>query len=88
MLHTINPKYPIYDKYIGNVLGLGDVNDKKNDKKKDKKIKSACEIYDKLRKEYKGLKYLVKIFDKMFPGEKMSDTKKIDTILFWKGSVE
>ena len=84
MLHTINPNYPIYDSNVKEVLKLRNVKGENNKQK----IESACEIYNDLREKYKNLKYLVKIFDDIFPSVNMSSIKKIDTILYWKGEYD
>jgi hypothetical protein len=87
LLHTINPKFPTWDEWIGENIDTK-IPPSNNDKAR--QIEKAIELYDQLidnfdkyRKSENGKKLLA-TFDNTFPGFKntITDTKKIDLVLW------
>lgn len=82
LLHTLNPNMPIYDKNVAQKIGLNSI---KPYWDTEKKISVSISIYNELINWYKtekSLKYLQK-FNILFPNHDIiSNTKKIDFILW------
>ena len=84
MLATINKEKPIWDQYVIQNLNL-----QLSGKTKEEKLKNAIHLYDEIEQWYakfleseKG-KECVSTFNRFFPEyEWISDTKKMDTILW------
>jgi len=103
LLHTVNPEKPIWDKNVLNALGLKapesplkSKNDKieKTEEKKEIQIEKSLDTYDCLccwYDECKGsetAKMMVKAFDEAISGAQISETKKIDWVLWSLGASE
>jgi hypothetical protein len=89
LLHTINPKFPTWDYWIGKNFKIKiPLSNNNNDKAR--QIEKAIELYDQLIDKFDGYrksengKKLLAAFDNAFPGFKntITDTKKIDLVLW------
>lgn len=90
MLATIDTKKPIWDKYVLNNLGL-----KLTGKTQEEKLQNAIALYVQIESWYedyfntKNAKACIKKFDQWLPAYTwMSDTKKIDCLLWVNGNRE
>ena len=86
LLHTLNDNLPIWDSIVTDFLERENVIVKP--KRGDKDYEQNCvNTYETLIKWYKGdeAKAYAAYFDTLFPGEPISDTKKIDFILWAQG---
>lgn len=84
MIHTVNPKYPIYDSYVKKTLRMKDITGKNNDKK----IKNIIENYIQISDLFDDIikhNYLEKTINKF---KKMRNISKLNIVkildfLFW-----
>ncbi len=92
LIATIDPKYPIWDKYVLQNLGLDSEWERNRSESHEKRITKAVEIYDQIQSFYtkfessdKG-RECIAVLDKALPmyANKLSNTKKIDFILWSK----
>jgi len=85
LFHSINPKNPIYDKFVCKACGISQY----YTSEENKKIKSLIVAYEKIESIYSSitkensLSELIKEFDKNFNTEKLTLTMKYDFI-FWE----
>lgn len=88
MMHTVNPKYPIYDSMVTKALGFSIPYNKDIKKKVDKYInqyKEISEVYKIILKD-DLMKTTFDLFDKRF-GEDINDLKKLDFIIWSFGKL-
>ena len=92
LIATVNPQMPIWDQYVVRNIGLESEWLCSSRLPKEKRIQKAVEIYNKIVKWYSDFlndetgKACIKLFDQLLPQykDKLSDTKKIDCILWSK----
>ena len=92
LIATVNPQIPIWDQYVVRNIGLESEWLCSSRLPKEKRIQKAVEIYNKIVKWYSDFlndetgKACIKLFDQLLPQykDKLSDTKKIDCILWSK----
>jgi NTP pyrophosphatase (non-canonical NTP hydrolase) len=83
LVATIDPSKPVWDEFVLKNLGLSKP---KNYSKN--RIEKTIELYDKIEQTYKeflltdkGKDWLME-FDRLFPGTDLTDTKKLDLLLW------
>jgi len=88
LLHTVNPDMPIWDSHVLKALGI-----EAPESYKDKEIQigKSVETYDHLvrwydeRRHSGEAKRLAEAFDEAIPGAQISETKKVDWVLWALG---
>ena len=79
MIATLNPQMPIWDKYVLQNLGLkAPYSYAKN------RLTKVVRLYDQIIQWYdtEEAKHCLEIFNQHYPNVEMTDTKKIDWILW------
>ena len=83
MIHTINPEHPIWDSVV--TKRHFRINPPAGKKDKKKACSDKYDYYEKMfidfMKKEEG-RLIIRLFDEKFPDEKISDTKKIDFVLW------
>jgi hypothetical protein len=85
LLATIDPKLPIWDKYVLEHFRL---NPPSRLLPKEERIKQANNVYEDLKKSYRELlnkeesKLVIKLFNEYYPDNKITSIKKIDFIIW------
>ncbi len=83
MVATINPNFPVWDEHVLNNLGL-----KKPADGTKNRIEKNIELYNSIVKWYVDFlptydaKRMIKLFDARYKTANITDTKKIDLILW------